>query len=50
VQPRGEVALAPHLSVTFSQPMVPVSSVDQVLSGAPPATLLRRNSKFANEG
>lgn len=39
VQPTGEVGLAPHVSVTFSQPMVPVSSVDQVLSKPPPVKL-----------
>ncbi len=39
MQPQGEVPLAPHLSITFSQPMVPVASVDQVLAEAIPATL-----------
>ncbi|MBI4510792.1 MAG: hypothetical protein HY698_14245, partial [Deltaproteobacteria bacterium] len=28
--PEGKVPLAPHLSVTFSQPMVPVTSVDEL--------------------
>ncbi len=39
MQPQGDVPLAPHLSITFSQPMVPVSSVDQVLAEALPANL-----------
>ncbi|MBI5480032.1 MAG: Ig-like domain-containing protein [Deltaproteobacteria bacterium] len=33
--PEGEVPLAPHLAVTFSQPMVPVTSQDEALTRVP---------------
>jgi len=38
-QPVGDVALAPHLSLTFSQPMVPVGSVAEVAAGDVPVRL-----------
>jgi len=37
--PEGEVELAPHLSVTFSQPMVPVTTVAQVQAENVPVRL-----------
>ena len=37
--PEGDVALAPHLSVTFSHPMVPVTSLDTLAAEAVPMTL-----------
>ena len=37
--PDGEVALAPHLSITFSQPMVAVTSHGDLAAAAPPVTL-----------
>lgn len=38
--PEGDVSLAPHLSVTFSQPMVPVTSHGD-LAGKPPPVRLK---------
>ena len=38
-QPEGDVAIAPFLSVTFSQPMVPVATLDQLASEAVPAVV-----------
>ena len=37
--PEGEVPLAPHLSVTFSQPMVAVTSVEDLAAGSVPVRL-----------
>ncbi|MBI1766151.1 MAG: Ig-like domain-containing protein [Acidobacteria bacterium] len=37
--PEGEVPLAPHLSITFSQPMVAVTSNDDLAAGQVPARL-----------
>ncbi|MCI0665740.1 MAG: MG2 domain-containing protein [Acidobacteria bacterium] len=37
--PEGEVPLAPHLSVTFSQPMVPVTSISELAAGDLPIEL-----------
>ena len=37
--PEGEVELAPHLSVTFSQPMVEVTSVAEIAAEAVPVKL-----------
>lgn len=37
--PEGEVPLAPQLSVTFSQPMVAVTSQDELAAGAVPVRL-----------
>ena len=58
--PEGEVALAPHVQVTFSQPMVAVTSHDQAsttvpvrLDPQPPGTwrwLGTRTALFAPEG
>lgn len=39
VQPRGEVGIAPFLSVTFSQPMVPLATVSQLDLADVPLTL-----------
>ena len=38
-QPEGPVQLAPHLSVTFDQPMVAVTSHDELAKKAPPVKL-----------
>jgi uncharacterized protein YfaS (alpha-2-macroglobulin family) len=38
-QPEGDVPLAPHISLTFSQPMVAVGSVGDLAKGPFPATL-----------
>src|SRR5262249_43019306 len=37
--PEGEVELAPHLSVTFSQPMVAVTSNEDLAASQPPVRL-----------
>ena len=37
--PQGEVGLAPHLSITFSHPMVPITSVAALQEGAVPVQL-----------
>lgn len=37
--PEGEVPLAPHLAVTFSQPMVALSTQDELAAQAPPITI-----------
>src|SRR5690606_10946321 len=37
--PEGDVELAPHLTMTFSQPMVPVTSLDE-LKEHPPVRLV----------
>jgi uncharacterized protein YfaS (alpha-2-macroglobulin family) len=37
--PEGDVPLAPHLSVTFSQPMVPVASLEALAAEAVPVRL-----------
>src|SRR5262249_41104569 len=37
--PEGEVELAPHLSVTFSQPMVAVTSNEDLAASQPPVKL-----------
>lgn len=37
--PEGNVALAPHLSVTFTHPMVPVTSLDALAAEDVPVTL-----------
>src|SRR5215475_12342914 len=37
--PEGEVPLAPHLSITFSQPMVPVTSNDDLSASQVPVKL-----------
>ncbi|MEX1365295.1 MAG: Ig-like domain-containing protein, partial [Nannocystaceae bacterium] len=37
--PEGDVPLAPHLSVTFTQPMVPVTSLDALAAKDVPVTL-----------
>jgi len=37
--PEGEVPLAPHLSITFSQPMVAVTSQDELGRSRPPVRL-----------
>jgi hypothetical protein len=39
VQPEGAVGLAPFLSITFNQPMVPVGTVDQLTAANVPATI-----------
>ncbi len=39
-QPEGAVDVAPFVSVTFDQPMVPVGTVGQVAAEAAPATLV----------
>jgi alpha-2-macroglobulin len=39
VVPTGEAELAPHVTITFSQPMVPLTSVAGAEAGAPPASL-----------
>lgn len=39
VAPEGEVPLAPQLSLTFSQPMVPVTTLDQLAAEAVPVRL-----------
>lgn len=38
-EPEGKVEIAPHVTVTFSQPMVPVTSVDDLVKDKPPVTL-----------
>ncbi|MDQ1300812.1 MAG: alpha-2-macroglobulin, partial [Chloroflexota bacterium] len=38
-QPEGDVPLAPYLSVTFNQPMVALTSVDDLAQGAVPVKL-----------
>ncbi len=38
-QPDGEVTIAPSLSVTFSQPMVPIGTLDQLDAADVPVTL-----------
>jgi alpha-2-macroglobulin len=38
-QPEGEVAIAPSLSVTFSQPMVPLGTLEQLDAADVPVTL-----------
>jgi hypothetical protein len=38
--PEGPVEIAPHLTMTFSQPMVAVTSVDDVLKEKPPVNLV----------
>jgi alpha-2-macroglobulin len=37
--PEGDVALAPHLSITFSHPMVPVTSLDELAAKDVPVVL-----------
>ena len=37
--PDGDVALAPHLSITFSQPMVALTALDDLAASAPPVVL-----------
>ncbi|MDR2013501.1 MAG: Ig-like domain-containing protein [Rhodanobacter sp.] len=37
--PEGPVELAPQLSVTFSQPMIAVTSLDEIAQNSPPVTL-----------
>ena len=37
--PEGPVDLAPQLTVTFSQPMIPVTSVDEIAKTKPPVVL-----------
>ncbi len=39
IQPAGAVGLAPFLSITFNQPMVPVGTVDQLAAADVPATI-----------
>ena len=39
VQPTGDVGLAPFLSITFNQPMVPVGTVDQLAAADVPVTI-----------
>ncbi|MGI9031628.1 MAG: alpha-2-macroglobulin family protein, partial [Ilumatobacteraceae bacterium] len=39
VQPTGDVGLAPFLSITFNQPMVPVGTVDQLAASEVPASI-----------
>ena len=39
VQPEGDVPIAPFVSITFDQPMVPVGTVGQVNGGDVPATI-----------
>jgi hypothetical protein len=39
VQPEGDVGLAPFLSITFNQPMVPVGTVAQLATTDVPATI-----------
>ena len=38
-QPEGEVPIAPYLSVTFNQPMVPLATLDQLAAEDPPVTI-----------
>ncbi len=38
--PEGPVELAPHLTMTFSQPMVPVTGVDELAKEHPPVRLV----------
>ncbi len=38
-QPEGDVGIAPFLSITFSQPMVPVATLDQLAAEAVPAVV-----------
>ena len=38
-QPEGEVRLAPFLSVTFNQPMVPIGTLDQLDAAAVPVVM-----------
>ena len=37
--PEGAVELAPHLTLTFSQPMIPITSVDELARDKPPVVL-----------
>ena len=39
MQPQGAVAVAPFVSITFSQPMVPVGTVGQLAAGKVPASV-----------
>jgi alpha-2-macroglobulin len=39
VSPEGEIPIAPHLSVTFSQPMVAVTSNEDLAASQPPVKL-----------
>ena len=39
VSPQGEVSMAPHLQITFNQPMVPVASVEELEAGGVPVKL-----------
>ena len=39
IAPRGEVEMAPHLTVTFNQPMVPLTTLKQLESKQIPVTL-----------
>ena len=38
-QPEGDVAIAPFVSITFNQPMVPVGTLDQLDAADVPATI-----------
>jgi alpha-2-macroglobulin len=38
-QPEGEVAVAPFVSITFNQPMVPLGTVEQLAEADVPATI-----------
>ncbi|AKU98986.1 hypothetical protein AKJ09_05650 [Labilithrix luteola] len=38
-EPEGKVEIAPHVTVTFSQPMVPITSVDELAKDKAPITL-----------
>lgn len=39
ISPQGEVQMAPHLSVTFNQPMVPLTSLDELKEKEVPVKL-----------
>jgi alpha-2-macroglobulin len=39
VQPDGEVAIAPFVSITFNQPMVPIATLDQLDASTVPARI-----------
>lgn len=39
MQPQGAVSVAPFISITFNQPMVPVATVGQLAAGRVPATI-----------
>ena len=46
--PEGPVDIAPHLTMTFSQPMVPITTVDDLQDGASPSSDGARSTPGTN--